>query len=82
MIIKVACSQKFRRSTVFQMLIHSIECVSMPSVFRDWDMDEGSVEEHKCRQKKVLVEMTLTIIVRFIFQSVMLVPIVYTGLIV
>ena len=82
LVIKVACSPKFRRATVLQMVIHSVECVSMPAVFRDWDMDKGSVEEHRCRQKKVLVEMILTIIVRFIFQSVMLVPIVYTGLIV
>ena len=82
LIIKIASSPKFRHATVLQMVIHAVECVSMPSVFRDWDMDEGSVEEHRCRQKKVVVEMTLTIIVRFIFQSVMLVPIVYTGLIV
>ena len=52
----------------------------MPAVFRDWDMDDGSVEDHRRRHKKVMVEMTLTIIVRFIFQSVMLVPVVFTGL--
>ena len=52
----------------------------MPAVFRDWDMDDGSVEDHRHRHKKVMVEMTLTIIVRFIFQSVMLVPVVFTGL--
>ena len=52
----------------------------MPAVFRDWDMDDGSVEDHRRRQKKVMLEMTLTIVVRFIFQSVMLVPVVFTGL--
>ena len=80
LVIKVACSPKFRRATVLQMMIHSVECVSMPAVFRDWDMDDGSVEDHRHRHKKVMVEMTLTIIVRFIFQSVMLVPVVFTGL--
>ena len=65
LVIKVACSPKFRRATVLQMMIHSVECVSMPAVFRDWDMDDGSVEDHRHRHKKVMVEMTLTIIVRF-----------------
>ena len=52
----------------------------MPAVFRDWDMDDGSVEDHRRRHKKVMVEMTLTIFIRFIFQSMMLVPVVFTGL--
>ena len=80
LVIKVACSPKFRRATVLQMMIHSVECVSMPAVFRDWDMDDGSVEDHRRRHKKVMVEMTLTIFIRFIFQSMMLVPVVFTGL--
>ena len=52
----------------------------MPAVFRDWDIDDGNVEDHRHRHKKGMVEMTFTIIVRFIFQSVMLVPVVFTGL--
>ena len=79
LVIKAACSTKFRQSTVLQMMIHSVECVSMPSVFRDWDMDNGSMEDHKCRQKKVLLEMLLTIFVRFIIHAIMLVPVIFTG---
>ena len=81
LIIKIASSPKFRHTTVLQMVIHAVECVSMPSVFRDWDMDEGSVQDHRRRHKRVLVEMVLTIIVRFFFNSVMLVPVVFTGFI-
>ena len=44
-----------------------------------WDMDNGSVEDHKRRHKKVLVEMMLTIFVRFIIHAIMLVPIIFTG---
>ena len=51
----------------------------MPSVFRDWDMDNGSVEDHKRRHKKVLVEMMLTIFVRFFIHAIMLVPVIFTG---
>ena len=79
MVIKVACSTKFRQCTVLQMMIHSVECVSMPSIFRDWDMDNGSVEDHKWRHKKVLVEMMLIIFVRFIIHAIMLVPVIFTG---
>ena len=61
------------------MIIHSVECLSMPSAFRDWDMDNGSVEDHKCRHKKVLLEMLLTIFVRFIIHAIMLVPVIFTG---
>ena len=77
--IKVACSNIFRGATILQMMIHSVECVSMPSVFRDWDMDHGTVEDHKRRHKKVLVEMMLIIFVRFIIHAIMLVPVIFTG---
>ena len=79
LVIKVACSTKFRQATILQMILHSVECVSMPSVFRDWDMDNGSVEDHKCRHKKVLVEMMITIFVRFIIHAIMFVPVIFTG---
>ena len=69
----------FRKATVLQMIIHALECVSMPSVFRDWDMDEGSVDDHKRRHKKVMMEMMLTICVRAIFQTTMVLPVVITG---
>ena len=79
LIIKIASSPKFRLATVLQMVIHAVECVSMPSVFRDWDMDDGSVQDHRRRHRKVLIEMVLTIFARFIFHSAMLVPVVLTG---
>ena len=79
LIIKIASSPKFRHATVLEMVIHAVECVSMPSVFRDWDMDDGSVQDHRRRHGKVLTEMVLTIIARFIFHSAMLVPVVLTG---
>ena len=60
-------------------MVHGLENANMPSVYRDWDLDHGSLEDHKQRHTKVLVEMILIMITRALFHLLMLIPVFYTG---
>ena len=51
----------------------------MPTVWQDWDMEKGSVTDHKRRQTKVIIEMLLMMVVRAGFHALMLLPIIFTG---
>ena len=61
------------------MMVHGLENVNMPTLWRDWDLDKGSMEDHKKKHTKVLVEMILVIIIRAVFHGIMIIPIIITG---
>ena len=61
------------------MIVHGLENGNMPTVWRDWDMDGGSIAEHKKRQTRVLLEMIIIMVVRAAFHTVMVLPIIFTG---
>ena len=61
------------------MIVHGLENTNMPTVWQDWDMEKGSVRDHKRRQTKVIIEMLLMMVVRAAFHALMLLPIIFTG---
>ena len=61
------------------MIVHGLENVSIPSVWRDWDMDKGRMEDHKRRRTRVLLEMVAIMVVRFAFHALMVLPVIITG---
>ena len=61
------------------MIVHGLENANMPTVWQDWDMEKGSVREHKRRQTRVILEMLLMMVVRAAFHALMLLPIIFTG---
>ena len=61
---------------MLEWIVHGLENVNMPTVWRDWDMDKGSIEDHKNRRTRVLVEMVLMMVVRAVFHAVMVLPII------
>ena len=70
----------FRKcKSLLEWIVHGLENVSMPSVVRDWDMDKGSIEDHKRRRTRVFMEMLLIMIVRAVFHAVMVLPIILLG---
>ena len=62
--------------SLLEWIVHGLENVNMPTVWRDWDMDKGSIEDHKNRRTRVLVEMVLMMVVRAVFHAVMVLPII------
>ena len=62
------------------MIVHGLENVSLPSVWRDWDMDKGGIEDHKRRRTRVLLEMISIMVVRSAFHAIMVLPVIFTGI--
>ena len=61
------------------MIVHGLENVSIPSVWRDWDMDKGGIGDHKRRRTRVLLEMVAIMVVRSVFHALMVLPVIITG---
>ena len=79
--IKRRFSEDFKKncSSLLSMIVHGIENTNVPTVWKDWDIGKGKPEEHKKRHILVLKEMVATMIVRILFHTFMLCPVVYTG---
>ena len=82
-IIKKICSEHFRRNckSVVAMVVHGVENSNMATVWRDWDVDNGTVEDHKQRHSQVIKEMVAIMINKAVFHGLMLCPIIFTGII-
>ena len=61
------------------MLVHGLENANIPTVWRDWDMDQGDRNDHKRRQTRVFLEILIMMVVRAAFHSLMILPIIFTG---
>ena len=62
-----------------ERIVHGLENVNIPSVWRDWDMDKGGITEHKRRRTRVLLEMVAIMVVRSAFHAIMVLPVIITG---
>ena len=62
------------------MIVHGLENANMPTVWQDWDMEKGSIGDHKRRQTRVILEMLLMMVVRAAFHALMLLPFIFTGI--
>ena len=80
-LVKIIFSEDFRKSPspLLFKFIHCVENTNIPTVWTDWEEKKGSIEDHKKKHGNVLKEMTAIMIIRTIFNSLMLVPILYTG---
>ena len=61
------------------MFIHALENMSFPQAFEDWDVMDGTLQEHKIRLHAVLKEVSAVMGVNFIFSLLMLGPFYHTG---
>ena len=79
-IIKLITSEEFRKGGIrFQKAIHIITCTNIPTMFKDWDHQDVSVEEHRRRHKKTEIEMGCLLLVNTVFSLTYLGPLWYTG---
>merc|ERR1712183_618749 len=70
---------EFRKINVIKQFAHSLENCGIVIPLQDWDVDHGTVEEHRERFSKVNREVIVTMVVNFFFNFLMLVPLIYTG---
>ena len=79
-IVKMLTSKEFLEGGFrFQKAIHVITCSNIPTVYRDWDHEDVSVEEHQRRYKRTETEMGCLLLVNTVFSLVLLGPLWYTG---
>ena len=79
-ILKLWTSPRFRTEASFlDKILHGLENCNIPSPWKDWDEDAVTVEDHQIQFKAVTKEMLATILVNFIFNTVMLLPLYFTG---
>ena len=69
----------FRRCHPVEMFSHALQNISLPQPWRAWDTDGGTVGEHRQRRDKELTEMLSTTAVNFVFNALMLWPMLYLG---
>ena len=78
---KILCSEDFKSgpSSLLFKIIHCVENTNIPTVWKDWDEEDGTIEDHQRRHAEVTKEINTIIGIRSFFNAVMLVPVVYTG---
>ena len=78
-LLKRKLSPEFALATWTGKLHHMMEAINIPDCFSDWDDNEGDVEEHRRRKTAVMRETSIMILVQFISNLLMLVPLWVTG---
>ena len=68
-----------RDSSILDMILHAVQNSNIPFPYKDWDEEEGTIEEHRTRFRTTLIEVISVTLVNFIFSSLLLVPLIYTG---
>ena len=80
MVVKLLTSEPFREAgNWFKKALHVITCSNIPTVFRDWDHENVSVEEHQRRYARTEKEMGCLQLINTVFSLVLLGPLWYTG---
>ena len=64
----------FKRQNWIYMIANGIENCQIPVPMEDWDDQHGSIDYYVKAQKKVELEMGLTMVVNFVFNLIMTVP--------
>ena len=78
-ITKFIVVKEFRKINMIKQFAHSLENCGIVIPLQDWDVEHGTVEEHRERFNKVNREVIVTMVVNFFFNFIMLVPLIYTG---
>ena len=79
-LIKRCMNSDFRTSSLFEKCMHILETLNSPEAFGDWDMDNDlDVAGHLQKWKNVLKEMVVMVIMQFITNLILLVPLLVTG---
>ena len=78
--IKCCMNADFRTASWIEKCMHILETLNSPEAFGDWDTDNDlDVAGHLQKWKNVLKEMVVMIIMQFITNLILVVPLLVTG---
>ena len=79
LITKLLTARHMRESNILDMILHAVQNSNIPFPYKDWDVDNGTIEEHRARFGATLTEVNCVMAVNFFFNSLLLGPLIYTG---
>ena len=71
--------KRFRKIGIFSKLVHSLDSLNFPDVYKDWDAGHRDVEDYKKQFKSVMKEMGAMVTIQWVSNMCLLIPIIYTG---
>ena len=69
----------FRAAHPVEMFCHCLQNLSLPQPWTPWDTHGGTVRQHRRRFKMEIIEMISIMAVNFVFNALMLGPLLYLG---
>ena len=78
-ITKLLTAKQMRKSNILDIILHAVQNSNIPFADKDWDVDNGTIEDHRARFGKTLIEVNCVMAVNFFFNSLLLGPLIYTG---
>ena len=80
-LIKYCMNEDFQSASKWEKLQHIIESLSMPEAYGDWDTDNDlDIDGHLKKWKKVLTEMLVMVLLQFVTNICLLIPLFITGI--
>ena len=81
-LIKYCINNDFNSASFGTKFQHIVESVNIPEAYGDWDTDNNlCLNGHLKKWRKVLVEMLVMVLLQFITNICLLIPLVITGMI-
>ena len=78
-LVKLISVKKRNEESWFNIMVHVIENINIPFLYKDWDTEDLTVAEFKQRLKEVNIEMAWTYGINFVFNILMFCPFWWTG---
>ena len=79
LLVKICTVKGYVKENPFNWFVDVLESINVPSPFRDWDSNKGTVAEHRRRYARVSTEMMCLYAVTFTVTLLMLAPLWWTG---
>ena len=78
-VCKYITNEKFRQGTFTMKIRRTLQTIHVPDTVSDWDEGDGDVDCHKERWRKTMFEMTIMILIQFVFNMLMTTPLLFSG---
>ena len=79
MAVKIFTADNIKKAGKLELLRHCLENMNIPVPYEDFDVGGGEITDYRERRRKVNREMFWLMMVNFVFNILMMAPLIYTG---